>query len=279
MADRTVRRGYVDGGGGQVHYRICAGARGCDEGGRTELAPLLMLHPTPKSGWIYEALLQRMAAGGRVVIAPDTPGYGASDALSTAATIPAYADAMFALIDALQGEGRIGPGPVDVLGYHTGSVTACEMAIARPAAVRRLMLFSLPMYDAAERAAKLAALGDWPRPSTDGSHLTRMWDVVGKLCDPRVNAEWRHRSVAENLRAHDTAAGYGAVYGYDLYAALPCITQPVLLANAGDDLFERTLLAKPLIADMSYRKWPGIAHGMFDLDTDMIADALEGFLR
>jgi pimeloyl-ACP methyl ester carboxylesterase len=271
MADRAIRRGYVDGGGGQIHYRIAGGTD-------PEAVPLLMLHPTPKSGWIYEGLMQPLATGGRAVIAPDTPGYGASDPLAAPATIAAYADAMFTLIERLTREGRIPPGPVAVLGYHTGSVTACEMALARPESVRRLVLFSLPLYDADERAAKRQALSGSPDIPSDGSHLLRRWNIVTGLCDRRVDAAWRHRSVAENLRACDVAEGYRAVYRYDLHAALPRIVQPVMLANAGDDLFAQTRLARSLISDLHYREWPAMAHGMFDLDTRELAQAVGEFL-
>lgn len=271
MAEARLRRGYVDHGAGQVHYRI-AGE------GQAGVPPLLMLHPTPKSGWIYEGLMLSLAAKGRVVVAPDTPGYGASDSLPGEADITDYADANFALIAALARDGVLPPGPVDVLGYHTGSVTSCAMALARPDGVRRVVLFSLPFYDAEQRAAKLQGLASWPRPVADGSHIQRMWQIVGGLCDKRVSPEWQHRSVVENLRAVDSPAGYRAVYRYDLAEHLPRLRQPVLLINAEDDLFEQTRRARPLLPGAEYRELPGAAHGMFDLDRERIARIVDAFL-
>jgi hypothetical protein len=47
-----VRRGYVDGTWGQVHYRVAQSP----QGGRSA-TPVVCLHLTPKSGWIFEPLL------------------------------------------------------------------------------------------------------------------------------------------------------------------------------------------------------------------------------
>lgn len=271
MADPASRRAYAGYGNGQIHYRI-AGERGGMH------PPLFLLHPTPKSGWIYERFMRRLARAGRVVIAPDTPGYGASDPLPDMPAIADFADANLALADHLVAQGLIDAGPVDVAGYHTGSVTSCQMALGDPDRVRRVIFFSLPMYDTGQRAEKLALLPQWPQPARDGSHIQRMWDLVGSMCDPRVDAAWLHRSVTENLRAVDTAAGYGAVYAYDLFAALPRLTHPAMLVNVGDDLYEQSRRAYPLLPRANVRELPELAHGMFDLDTELLAGIVEDFL-
>ena len=112
---------------------------------------LLCLHQTPKSGWDYEPLMPVMAAD-RVIVAPDTPGYGGSDAPPAPVAIEDYAEVMAALMQDLQAKGAAPPGPFDVMGYHTGSLTATQLGLARPERVRRLVLLGLAAFDAEERA-------------------------------------------------------------------------------------------------------------------------------
>lgn len=260
------RRSYVDGRFGQVHLRMTGAGAG-------ELPPLLLLHPTPKSGWIYERLMAALGEG-RVVIAPDTPGYGASDAPPAPPAIEDYAAEMLMVAE------RFTSGPVDVLGYHTGSVIAVAMARLAPEQVRRLVLVSLAAYDAEARAEKLAGLKNWPGPADDGSHLTAMWRLMQTLFDPRVDVEWRHASLTENLRAGSRAPwGYDAVYRYDFQAALSALRHRTLILNPEDDLWDLTRRNAARVAGADYVELPGLGHGLFDLETAKIAALVEGFLK
>lgn len=257
-------------GAGQVHYRLC---RPRAAAGRPGLAPILLLHPTPKSGWIYETLMPLLAAQGRLVIAPDTPGYGASEPPPAEPSIEGYALTMLALAKALAGE-----EPIDILGYHTGSSIAAQMALQAPGRVRKLMLFSIAAYDAEVRAQKLATLSQSAARLPDGAHLARMWDIVASLCDERADTTWRARSVAENLRAHDMPAGYRAVYRHDLQAALRQLGHPVLLVNCEDDLWDLTRANRHLVPHARYTEMPGTRHGLFTFAAEPIANMLGEFL-
>lgn len=267
----TIRRSYVDGRWGQIHLRVAPGV--------SDAPPLLLLHPTPKSGWIWESLMEALAAG-RTVIAPDTPGYGASDAPPTPTSIANLAAEMLALMATLASRGVLPDGPFDIAGYHTGSVIAVAMAVAAPDRVRRIVPVSLPLYDAAERSAKLKRIAAGPTLAEDGSHLTTMWQHMQTLFDPRIDTGWKQASLTENLRSGPRAYwGYAAVYGYDLNAALPKVRQPVLLIAPEDDLWEPTQRAAPLIPDVHLLPLPGVGHGLFVLDRDRIAQAIDAFLR
>jgi pimeloyl-ACP methyl ester carboxylesterase len=65
-----VRRCYLDGHYGQVHVRT-AGSHGV-------VRPLVCFHQSPLSGRIFEPLMAELGTD-RLVVAPGTPGYGASD--------------------------------------------------------------------------------------------------------------------------------------------------------------------------------------------------------
>lgn len=267
----TTRRSYADGRWGQIHLRIAPGP--------VDAPPLLLLHPTPKSGWIWEPLIDVLATG-RTVIAPDTPGYGASDAPPTGVSIADLAAEMLALMATLARQGIVPDGPFDIAGYHTGSVIAVAMAIAAPDRVRRIVPVSLPLYDAAERSARLGRIADGPPLAEDGGHLVAMWRHMQTLFDPRIDTGWKQASLTENLRSGPRAYwGYAAVYGYDLAAALPRLRQPVLLIAPEDDLWEPTQRAAPLIPDARLLPLPGVGHGLFLLERDAIAQAVDAFLR
>lgn len=264
-AKPALRRLYVDGRWGQIHLRT-AGAAG-------RAPPLLLLHPTPKSGWIFETLMGCLAPD-RQVIAPDTPGYGASDPPPAPAAIEDLAAELLNAVESL-----VPDGPVDVLGYHTGSVLAAAMASLRPERVRRLILVSLPAYDATTRAAKLAGLASWPAPEIGGEHLTRLWDIMRRRANPAVGADWLHASFAENLRPGRRGPwGYAAVYGFDLIAALRAIRHPTLVLNPEDDLWEPTAAHARLIAQAQYIELPGAGHGAFELQAEELAGMVERFL-
>lgn len=264
-----IEKLYIPSLWGQLHLRI-AGVSGLQR-------PLLLLHPTPKSGWLFEPLMPLLAAD-RVVIAPDTPGYGASDAPPAPVTIAEYAQVFLDVVSQLRTMQRLPPGPVDVLGYHTGAIIAVAMAAAAGAQIRNLMLVSLAAYPAELRLAKREALARWPTPRADGSHLQAQWAQVQALTDPRMDAEWLQASLTENLRSGPRATwGYDAVYRYDFQAALDRVRHRTLILNPQDDLFEPTAANAPRIAQARYVEWPGVKHGLFQTDASRIAALLTEF--
>jgi pimeloyl-ACP methyl ester carboxylesterase len=142
-ADSSVnlRRAYFDCRYGQLHARTAFP----NTGGFDERTPLVLLHPSPLSSRTFAPLLPVLGTD-RSLYAVDTPGSGESD---PPAHEPSIADCAAAIGDLLDG---LRLREVDLLGYHTGSAIAAEVAIARPKQVRRVVLVGLPVFDAAERA-------------------------------------------------------------------------------------------------------------------------------
>src|SRR5512137_2924793 len=64
------RRTYADTRMGQVHVLVARPAAG-----RPARPALAMFHPTAQSGAYFELFMRELATD-RIVIAPDTPGYG-----------------------------------------------------------------------------------------------------------------------------------------------------------------------------------------------------------
>jgi pimeloyl-ACP methyl ester carboxylesterase len=134
IAVRT-RRAYFDCKFGQLHVRTAFPTTG----GFDEQVTLFCLHPSEGSSRTFDRLLPEIAAE-RSVYAPDLPGFGESDAASRLT----FADGAGAMSD-LAGDLRL--RQIDVLGVRYGAAVAVELAAARPALVRRLVLVGVPLLD------------------------------------------------------------------------------------------------------------------------------------
>jgi len=268
-----ITRAYADSRFGQLHYRIAR-----PEGTPTA-PPLLCLHQTPSNGTEWLPLIPALAKG-RIVIAPDTPGYGNSDAPPQPASIADFATIMAEFMTALADEGVIPAGPYDVMGAHTGSIIATELGQADKARVRRIVLFGLAAYPAAIRAAKLTDLpAKFPPPDMSLTHVERLWAIFGQLSDDRMTAEDRHVAMAECLRLGARMPwGYIAVYQYDFEGGLDALEQPVLVVNPEDDLWEVTRRNSARLRHGERWDLPGRAHGFLKHEADLVAARIAGFL-
>ncbi|MCS7003115.1 MAG: alpha/beta hydrolase, partial [Dehalococcoidia bacterium] len=119
MTATTILKGYVNTPEGQIHYR--AGGEGF---------PLVLLHQNPSSSMMWEAVQPGLIAGGRRVIAFDTPGYGLSDPPPIKPDIPYYARRILNALDLL------GVDRFDVCGHHTGALIGGTLAADHPDRVR-----------------------------------------------------------------------------------------------------------------------------------------------
>jgi pimeloyl-ACP methyl ester carboxylesterase len=127
-----TRRAYFDCKFGQLHVRTAFPTTG----GFDEQVTLICLHPVDASSRAFSRFLPELADS-RSVYAPDLPGYGESDS-SPGRSI---ADAATAISD-LANDLRL--RQIDLLGVQYGAEVALELAAARPALVRRLVLAGVP---------------------------------------------------------------------------------------------------------------------------------------
>ena len=261
----SVRRSYVDGPCGQLHMRHAGPAHPT---GR----PLLALHLTPGSGRMFEPLLAELGTD-RFVVAPDTPGYGASDAPPSPPTIRDYAAAMSVLLDACQVD------TVDLLGYHTGSKIAVALALAEPARVHRLVLVSAPNYSSAQLRQQRRSLARPVEPVEDGTHLLTQWQGLCSWRGPGQTLDMVQEEFAAQLQAGPRAHwGYRAAFDYPHAQHLPRVPHPVLVLCPEDDLEEPTIAASSLIANGRLQRLPGWGHGLTRVRTIEFARLLRAFL-
>ena len=229
-----IRRGYSDGPFGQVHWRLC--------GARTEEPDLFCLHPAPFSGLAFTAIMPFLASH-RQVIAPDFPGHGGSDPHRPDASIGDYAKAMASVIADLS------PGrPVDLLGFHTGCLVACELSLLAPAAIRSLVLIDVPAFDQETRREHLAASAAPPRFSEDLASLAPAWE---RGITRRVESQGLQRSFAmfvEQLRHGEMMnAGFHAGFSYPVEERLAAATHPTAVIATRSMLLEPSRRAASLI--------------------------------
>ena len=161
----------------------------------------------------------RRLAERATTIAPDTPGFGDSDAiLGEVRDLGPYVDAMIALRLAL------GLERVAVYGSATGAQIAIEWAKADAEAVSGLMLDNAASFTDAEREAIMDGYFPDAAPSADGGHLARVWRAAH---DSTLFFPWHQPTAANRLpgppapaAAMDTTArgyltagpGYEAAY-------------------------------------------------------------------
>jgi pimeloyl-ACP methyl ester carboxylesterase len=253
----------------QVHYR------------RAGSGPaVLLLHQSPSSSAELLPLMQQFAHS-YTLIAPDLPGYGASDPLPTGRlSIESLAEHVAAFLD------ELGIEAVAVYGFHTGASVALALARRHCRRVTLAICEGLLCLDAAERVEFSARYIEPFEPRFDGGHLAWLWT---RIKDQSVFFPWYERRAATRL-ALDAATvpvlaaracdwlrsgehyfeGYAAAFAYDPRADLPYIEVPLLaLCHCQDPLAEHLPRLTPLPASVAVRRFDSLAERL-----DLVGSAL-----
>lgn len=270
-AKPRVRRGYFESRYGQlhVHNAIPPG------GGFEEGTPLLCLHKSPLSGRMFERFLA-LAGRDRSVYAPDLPGFGESDAPTSRPAIVDYAAAVGDFVETMRFR------QIDLLGYHTGSLVATELAITRPKQVRRLVLISVPLLTEAEREAakrqssSSAVAGGNP----DGSHFAAEWQRIADTYGAAASPDLVMGTFVEKLRngVHSSWLTYAALQ-YAVRERLSLVTQQVLMLRPRDELWDATLRAREVLPKARCVDLSDQGPALFEIAPELVADGIREFLR
>jgi pimeloyl-ACP methyl ester carboxylesterase len=221
LPDTSATAGYAYSPFGQIHYV---------EAGSGE--PVLLLHQTPRSVDEYRDVVPLLGRSFRA-IAMDTLGFGASARPQQAWSIELFASGVLSLMDAL------GLERAALVGHHTGGVIAMEVAVANPERVSALVLSGTPYVDAERRRLVSGSRPpiDEVAPSTDGSHLTALWQRRMGFYPPQ-SGDLLTRFVADALKVLDRVEeGHRAVNAYHMEERIGHITVPTLVTCGAQDEF------------------------------------------
>jgi pimeloyl-ACP methyl ester carboxylesterase len=247
---------------GQLHLRSHEGKG----------VPLVLLHMSPCSGAMWEELQERLE---RPTHAPDRLGYGFSDAPPWALSLEQYAQST---VDGLKAAGMA--GPIDLLGVHTGSIEAIEIAHQLGSQVRRLAVVGMPLFTAEEQQRQLEKYSEQPlRPLTDGGHVLGAWRGGFAFREPPFDLADTHRRFVEHVLAANPGAAFRAACGYSVDKNLKSLKTPLTVFAPHDDIIEQTRRVKPMLkANASYVDLPDLGQDLFHRALDRMVTLLDRHL-
>lgn len=260
------RKAYYQ-GHEQVHFLI-AGPNYAVTPMRT---PLVLLHPTAQSGDFFRTIMGELARD-RVVLAPDTPGYGASDLRNPSDYgILNYAHHLGIALRAALAD--LGHERADIGGNHTGAFLAASMAIHFPDLTRRVLLSAVPYWPPGpERERLLDEIGrDRPLPE-ELSGLAAPWQYHVAQRNPAVPLERAFASFVAQLRSEPHhARAFRAVFSWPAETELPKLSQPVAVLNILGSLEVQTRDAAALIPNARVLEVDGFTTGAWEVGAAELA--------
>src|ERR1700685_2365860 len=230
------------------------------------------------------ALIDALASTRRVVTF-DNAGVGGSSG-TTPDTIGQMARDAIAFLAAMEVD------QADLLGFSIGSFVAQEIALTRPALVRRLVLASSAPQGAAARqgwAADVIGAAGAPEPSPEGylgifftgSAASRQ---AGQEALQRMRARTLDRDSATSwqtrLAQYDAVCDWG-IPNHALLQRLSALGMPVLVANGDSDpmiLPRYSYLLAGLLPQARVKIYPDSAHGFLFQHHAQFATDVEDFL-
>ncbi|HXZ77844.1 MAG TPA: alpha/beta hydrolase, partial [Streptosporangiaceae bacterium] len=213
------------------------------------------------------ALIDDLATARRVV-AFDNAGVGGSSG-TTPNTVEQMARDAIAFIAAM------GFGQVDLLGFSIGSFVAQQVALTRPAIVRRLVLASsAPQGAAAMHGWAPEVIGAIGTPETSPEEYLGVFFArssssrqAGQQALQRMYARTENRDTATTWATREAQYDAVCTWGIPDHARLQrlgCLQMPVFVANGDSDpmiLPHYSYLLAGLISQARVKIYPDSAHG------------------
>ncbi len=254
----AVHRGYVTTGAGTVHLRYAG-----------EGPAVILLHDSPRSSRLYEALLPQLAER-FTAVALDTPGYGNSSPLcsDTALTIADFADA---LAEAVRALGLTG---APVYGFHTSSKIALEYARRHPGLAGPVIMEGLSLPPEPPSEAFINRYMAPFVPALDGSHLAAVWTRIRDMhrffpwfdrrAETRMAVDLPSPALLHDYSLDLFSAGahyadaYAAAMRYQAAPALAAVQGPAVICCRPSDVLYPYLeaLPEPLPAGLRVERLP-----------------------
>lgn len=201
-SDVTIKKGFVNVGGGQVHYRIAGSG-----------PPIIFLHDSPRSSVLHVPQLKTFADR-FTCIAIDTPGYGNSTPLNLGRQLE-IPDFGTALADTI---GAFGVERCPVYGFHTSSKITLAFAAKHPERVAVAILDGLSLPPGGAAADFIA---NYMKPfviDDAGGFLGAEWS---RVLDFQRWFPWYAKAKETRQPTPARDIGYVHEYAMDLFMAGP----------------------------------------------------------
>jgi len=269
--------------------KLISAANGVDyayrDTGESEVPLLLLNHFRGNLDNWDPALIDELAPARRVITF-DNAGVGGSTG-TTPHTVEQMAYDAIAFITAMDF------GQVDLLGFSIGSFVAQQIALTRPAVVRRLVLASsAPQGAAGMHGWAPEVIGAIGTPKTTPEEYLDVFFTqspssrqAGQEALQRMYARTEDRDTATTWATREAQYDAVCTWGIPDHAKLQrlsCLQMPVFVANGDSDpmiLPHYSYLLAGLIPQARVKIYPDSAHGfLFQHHTDFATD-VEDFLR
>ena len=285
MSDSASVSSYVN-----VETQVLSAPNGVDYAyratGRADAPPLVTLQHFRGNLDNWDPALIDALARGRRVITFDNRGVAASTG-RTPSTIAQMARDAIEFIDAL------GIEEMDLLGFSIGSFLAQEIALVRPATVRKVVLASSAPQGASGMHGwapdVISAVG---KPETSPEEYLSVFftasdtsraagqEVLGRIFGARTTDRDKEVSWQTRLAQYDAVCAWGQP-NHSLLERLSAIDKPVFVANGDSDpmiLGRYSYLLAGLIPQARLKIYPDSAHGfLFQHHAEFAAD-VDAFL-
>lgn len=263
-----IKRQYADLRQGQLHYRTLAASV------TPSHTPLVCLHPMPYTGAYFDTLLPLLNTG-RDVHAPDYPGFGGSDKLTSTPAIEDYAEAIIEFIGAASID-----TPVSLLGFHTGCLVIAEIALRRPDLLSKTIYIDIPLFTPEKARAMLDAMPDHLQLSSDLNCLRDHWEFdVGKRLDG-VPLQRAFEIFVEHIRASSQPAdGFRAAFRYPAMERFAGVNTEGLVIASQSGLLEPTREAAKLLPNVQLMELTEIKRHVLEEGAAEIANVVNDYLQ
>jgi pimeloyl-ACP methyl ester carboxylesterase len=254
--------------------------------GASDSPPLVTLQHFRGNLDNWDPALVDALARGRRVITFDNRGVAASSG-TTPSTIAQMALEAIDFIDAL------GPGEVDLLGFSIGSFVAQEIALIRPATVRKVVLASSAPEGASGMHGwapeVIDAVG---KPETSGEEYISVFftasessrgagqEVAGRVFGARTGDRDAPTSWQTRLAQYDAVCHWGQP-NHSLLERISAIDKPVFVTAGDSDpmiLPHYSYLLAGLIPGARLKIYPDSAHGFLFQHHAQFAADVDAFL-
>ena len=171
-------------------------------------------------------------------------------------------------------------GPIDLLGVHTGSIEAIEIAHQLGTQVRRVIAVGMPLFTAEEQQRQMEKYSEQPlRPAGEGGHVLAAWRGVLASRVPPFDLADAHQRFIEHVLAANPGAAFRAACGYAIEKNLKSLRSPLTVFAPHDDIHEQTQRVKPLLkGDAHYEDLPDLKLDLFSTSVDRMVTLINRHL-